>query len=626
MNDRPNPYVGPRPYTAQDILPARSREVLDLRRALMSARILLLHSPSGAGKTSLIEAQNGLRSDMTNRGFFVRPTVRVGQPLPNDCVDVINRYEFSVLRGLAKSEPYARLRLATTGLVNWLAERPVSHDDAAGSRRRELLIFDQFEEILTSDPTDDIGRSAFFECLTSVLEDPYRWALFIIREDYLGALDPWARRLPTLLGSRFRVDILGLDAAREAIRSPAAAQGVVFDDAALEHLVTGLSQTSVQQLDGTMERCAGLWVEPVQLQVVCRRLWAQLRTDCPRIEVTDVSKLGDIDTALASFYSEQVHSIAATLNIGERLIRDWVGTKLISRLGVRMPVMRGRESSDGLPNHAVDALESAHVIRGEDRRGIKWYELSHDRLIAPIQRNNARWEQMNLHFVQIQAAIWDRRGQPRELLLGNEALMVAADWIAAHAGSLTPIEQLYITRSAERNTARSNERAADAHLAAEQARHLRQSRMGLVLLGLALLVILGTSAYAWLLSNRTHPDEHIHKRAIVTYALTPMLKESVGSLRIEISVYQIFATPKANQNLREGLRCYLALTGPKDDLDLPVDAEIAQGCTSRASPFSGDGASRDLVADLILSAQADPELLLPRDASLIAEARSLLQR
>ena len=48
------PYVGPRPFETGETLYGRDWEVEELRDRLIAKRIVLLHSPSGAGKTSLI--------------------------------------------------------------------------------------------------------------------------------------------------------------------------------------------------------------------------------------------------------------------------------------------------------------------------------------------------------------------------------------------------------------------------------------------------------------------------------------------------------------------------------------------------------------------------------------------
>ena len=51
-----NPYVGPRPFTQTDPLFGRDVEKVELLNLLIAERIVLLYSPSGAGKTSLIQA------------------------------------------------------------------------------------------------------------------------------------------------------------------------------------------------------------------------------------------------------------------------------------------------------------------------------------------------------------------------------------------------------------------------------------------------------------------------------------------------------------------------------------------------------------------------------------------
>src|SRR5437763_6537543 len=88
-----NPYVGPRPLNAGDPIFGREREIAELAYLLSSERIVLLYSPSGAGKSSLIEA--GLLPRIQPR-FSVLPTVRVGLPPSTSA----NRFAQSVARSL----------------------------------------------------------------------------------------------------------------------------------------------------------------------------------------------------------------------------------------------------------------------------------------------------------------------------------------------------------------------------------------------------------------------------------------------------------------------------------------------------------------------------------------------
>ena len=60
-------YVGPRPFETGEKLFGRDREAAKLLNLLVAERIVLLHSPSGAGKTSLVQAEL-LR--MIKKGFL----------------------------------------------------------------------------------------------------------------------------------------------------------------------------------------------------------------------------------------------------------------------------------------------------------------------------------------------------------------------------------------------------------------------------------------------------------------------------------------------------------------------------------------------------------------------------
>src|SRR6266480_790503 len=77
---RSNPYVGPRSFRAGETLYGRDREARRLLDVLIAERIVLLHSPSGAGKTSLIQA--ALLPRLQEQEFTVLPVMRVSLEPP----------------------------------------------------------------------------------------------------------------------------------------------------------------------------------------------------------------------------------------------------------------------------------------------------------------------------------------------------------------------------------------------------------------------------------------------------------------------------------------------------------------------------------------------------------------
>ena len=241
-----NPYVGPKPFEAGRPLFGRDREVAALSYMLTSERIVLLHSPSGAGKSSLIQA--GLLPRLAGR-FDVWGPTRVNQTPPKG---VENRYVWSVTAGLEKSDSFPQMTLA-----EYARQRP--------RHGNPLILFDQFEEVLRLDPVDVVGKRVFFEQLGEMLRDPGIWALFVLREDYLAPLDIYRKLLPTGLQNRYRIDRLTRDAAVQAIVKPIANTLRHFAPDVAEKLAEDLARVKLQQADGSFREEAGVYVEPLQL-------------------------------------------------------------------------------------------------------------------------------------------------------------------------------------------------------------------------------------------------------------------------------------------------------------------------------------------------------------------------
>jgi WD40 repeat protein len=441
------PYAGPRPYTRSDHeagrdLFGRDAEVEALFNMLIAQRIVLMYSPSGAGKTSLIEAR--LVPRLEEEGFAVLPAARVGLSgvLSREYASGTNRYALSALSSMG-----AEIGDHAASLQTFLDAR------AASSESPQLVIFDQFEEVLVEDPTDIRAKEEFFKELGTILRARHRWALLAMREDYVAGLDPFLRYLPGRLSARFRLDLLAPRAARSAIVEPASSVHVDLSPVA-DQLVRELSMVRVQRPDGTVERLPGPYIEPVQLQVVCLRLWARLPAGATRVDESDVEAVGDVDDALAAYYADCVASTARDTGVHERRIREWFHEHLITPQGVRGQVLQGVDTSEGLANTAIWAMVDAHLLRAERRRGFTWFELSHDRLVEPVQKDNARWFQMYLSPIQYQAAEWDHQQRRSNLLLTGRALREADRWESAHRNELTTTEREFLEISRAAQTAR----------------------------------------------------------------------------------------------------------------------------------------------------------------------------
>jgi WD40 repeat protein len=446
---RPNPYVGPRAFQTGEVLYGRDQDILNLYYLLLAERVVLFFSPSGAGKSSLIQA--GLIPRLTEKFSFI-PIIRVNQEPPEAFSKTpgFNRYIYSALLSLEESAlPDQRLpaeNLAALSFSDYLNQRIGSNQPQTDPPRPvfEALIFDQFEEILTTAPNDYEGKQVFFDQVGAALHDRRLWALFSAREDYAASFEPYLRAIPTRFANRYRLDLLEVEMALQAIQKPAREVGVEFTDAAARKLVDDLRRVQTQLPDGATEFELGRYVEPVQLQVVCYRLWNNLSADETAITEKQLASIGSVNESLSAYYTDQVAAAEQKFQVPQRLIREWFNNQLITKQGMRSQVRLEPDKSGGLDNRVINFMESAHLVRAEKRAGSIWFELSHDRLIEPIRTGNENWLKTNLSLVQQQADLWNQQDRPDSLLLREKELAQARLWAEAHSAELLPNEKDFL--------------------------------------------------------------------------------------------------------------------------------------------------------------------------------------
>lgn len=463
-----NPYVGPEAVRAGQPLFGRDRELEELADLLVSRRIVLLYAPSGAGKTSLVQA--ALIQELQRRHHFdVLPLVNLRYVsdapglAPGGCV---NRYVLSVQHSLERCFPVAERwpdaaldRIELDAYLRQHRQRRVPASVPGPRQAPELFVFDQFEEIFTLDPVDGDRKRALFRQLGRALggdlsvapEASARWALFVMREDHIAELDDYRELIPTGLQSTYRMNLLGYEEAATAIAGPAEAQGVEFTAAAVRKLVDDLRTVRVQRPDRTIGTALHDYVEPVQLQVVCQLLWDKTVTrDHPRITEDDLRGAGPegaaaaaaVDAALAVYFEQQIAKVAAGTGIKERVIRDWVERELISASRVRSLVLLTGEGDRAVNDQAIRALIDAHLLRYDRRGDREWVELAHDRLIDPVLKSNRIWRNQHpLPPLQRQASAWVDAGWPAGLLLRGRALEEAGAWARQHQAELEPTDR-----------------------------------------------------------------------------------------------------------------------------------------------------------------------------------------
>ncbi|HKN82191.1 MAG TPA: hypothetical protein VJW17_02085 [Pyrinomonadaceae bacterium] len=195
-------YVGPRPYEEKNasIFFGREREARDLLSLVIANQLLLIYAPSGAGKTSLINARLvpmlGTVKDPTlvsllgpGKGFEVLPIARVSGLVPEeinlDATPNSNIFVFNTMISWRKKEAgkesaqerkLAERELIGMRISDYLDETrppkvaPSEDDEEDEQSSPRVVIFDQFEEIFTSHFERWQDREGFFEQITDALK------------------------------------------------------------------------------------------------------------------------------------------------------------------------------------------------------------------------------------------------------------------------------------------------------------------------------------------------------------------------------------------------------------------------------------------------------------------------
>jgi hypothetical protein len=384
-----DPYVGPKPFSREDSERFFGREEAadELLSLVLASRVVILYAQSGTGKSSVVNA--GLCPLLEKKGFDVFPTARVqgGLPAGTTAPQLGNPYVYFTLASWGKQI----LEVAAEGAMSAVLGDLPRSTDHYGDPAYRLLIVDQFEELFTSFPACWDQRSRFAtELVHCVANDERLRILLIVREDHLADVLSLVDAFPASLRSSMRLPLLSKNEAVQAIEGPLQGSGFCYAEGVAAKLADDLSQVRVEISPGKVADVPGDAVEPVQLQVVCSELWRALPPGTTVITSEHVSSHGDTTNALARYYDKAVGGSARQVRLDSVFIRRWISAKLITSAHTRGTAHRGVLLTAGMPNPAVEALENRHLIRAETRAGARWYELTHDRFLRPIEHANAR--------------------------------------------------------------------------------------------------------------------------------------------------------------------------------------------------------------------------------------------
>ena len=381
-------YPGVRSFQEPDSLKffGRRRATEELLLRVLSVRLLLQFAPSGAGKTSLLNA--GLFPRLRPHGYF-------------PVMIRLNRAEESLMESTIRS-----LNAAAESLRLNDPEIPRHAEDlwTLFSRVRlwtpdlqllaPVLVFDQFEEIFTL--RDDAFRRNFASEIGELSRGrrvgadapegppPDVKIIISLREEYLGALEEMTVAIPELFRERLRLMPLTAEEGREAIVEPARLDGewqsppFAFEPACVDSLI--------DFIDGVSERVH--IIEPLTLQLVCQRaeeIVAARSNEVapPRLTLEDFGGADGLERLVHSYYKTQLEKLP------DRATRKRAAAMfergLLDSTGKRLMLQQDEIAREyGLNDAVLAQLVESRLLRREPRHESIFYEISHDRLTDVI--------------------------------------------------------------------------------------------------------------------------------------------------------------------------------------------------------------------------------------------------
>ncbi|MDD7936982.1 hypothetical protein PHK61_00970 [Actinomycetospora lutea] len=338
-------------YDIEDasIFYARGEETRSLVRMVTSNRLVIVTGPSGAGKTSLLNA--GLIAHINHlhpyRGLYVR---LVEDPI----AELLDAFEREL--GITCQRPSNTLQRREMWSV------------VDGTDSLPVVVFDQAEELFTR--FENTMRDDLFALMIEAIAFPRSRVRFVvgIREDYLANLADFARQLPGILQNSFYVGALAKEQALEAIRRPFEAFGV--------HLDADLEAKIAADI-GTVR------VASPQLQIVCHRLFSSRESDSVGVE--DYRRLGETKGILRDFLNNELEKLGTDRAAVVELLKSLVtseGTKDVLSL-------EELSERSALPYTLSEKLAgylttNARLLRPVSSRSGVRYELAHEYLTHEI--------------------------------------------------------------------------------------------------------------------------------------------------------------------------------------------------------------------------------------------------
>ncbi|MEL7119111.1 MAG: ATP-binding protein [Bacteroidota bacterium] len=510
-------------YTREDadIFFGREEEVNTLYEMVFQTDLLLIYGASGTGKTSLIQC--GLASRFQTHDWlalFIRRREDLNESLDrsllnaggtieehNDDLDWLDD-DFSTDANTATNtqlSPIAR-RLRAIYLRHF---------------KSIYLIFDQFEELYILGNRQEQDR--FIETVKEILrvEQPVK-IIISIREEYLGYLYEFERKVPELLRKKLRVEPMNLEKVKTVVKKV----GVLPQSNV--HLAKGEED---QIAAGIFEKIRGkdktLSIQLPYLQVLLDKLYLQVTGDESRkAEATfshaALQQIGDIGDVLRNFLDEQVLRIAQQQDQDAKVIWQLL-SPFVTLEGTKEPLSevqlktRLPDLDDSLIHRTLQAFWKGRILRYNEQEEV--YEVMHDSLAGQI---HARRTDEEIALLEVQRLVKSQtilNAQAREYFSEKQLDMIA------------PYREQLILSKEEEQYLRDSRKHVD------QEKRKRRNRLRWTVFGVITALVIMAGLTVWALDQQkianNRSDELEEQKNELNQTLTELKNEQARRAKIE---------------------------------------------------------------------------------------------
>lgn len=404
-------YPGTQPFSIeqQEIFYGRKDDIENLFDLLRLENLVVLHSQSGLGKSSLINAGvlPKIESQINLIPFSVR--FRGYKEKQEDNLIQIFLQELEITSQNKISSYLDKIIPDDNSIWYHMKNKQVEEGDP---QKGFLFVFDQFEELFTY-PKKKVLQ--FAAAIKELLSDhiPQRFSqalreknkskdiqlsneeqkafyeklnvkfLFVIRSDRMSLMNDLKDYFPDILRNCQELMPLTIEQAEDALLQPAYKTGNEFictsfdyDDDCLDEILSFLTQNHAKKLNNS------LLVDSFGLQILCQNIEKKvIEKNIHKVTKNDIGNI-------ASIYNNHYNNLIANIGSYEEqvLVRILIEEGLIFEKGkIRLSlyesaILENYNITKGLLKKLLDS----HLLRAEEHPRGRMYELSHDSFIDPI--------------------------------------------------------------------------------------------------------------------------------------------------------------------------------------------------------------------------------------------------